>query len=513
MKDKVKGFAILNHAPDLKFTYLDFISVAPDVARGGIGSVLYERAREEAISLNSIGIFMECLPDEPALCKDPVILKENKDRLRFYERFNVFPIINTKYETPLKEGDDCPPYLVYDNLENKSLPNKKTIQKIVKAILNRKYEETCPDSYVKMVVESFKDNIICLRPPRYQVKGIEIKLPIISSDHRIALVKSEKHEIHHINQKGYVESPIRIKSILKGLENLNIFDKYDAKEFSEKHIKEVHNPKFFDYLKKVCSNLGKKESIYPYIFPIRNQTRPPKELAIRAGYYCIDTFTPLNKNAYLAAKAAVDCTLTAAEKILDGYRFCYSLVRPPGHHAERNAFGGFCYFNSAAIAANFLSKHGKVAVLDIDYHHGNGTQDIFYKRGDVYTLSIHGAPNFAYPYFSGFKEETGHGEGLGFNHNIPLPEHCSPTQYQLALKSAINLIKKFNPKFVVISLGFDTAKNDPTGSWEQTPEDFKNNAKLLAGLNLPLLIVQEGGYKSKSLPGLAKNFFHGLVSN
>ncbi len=136
-------------------------------------------------------------------------------------------------------------------------------------------------------------------------------------------------------------------------------------------------------------------------------------MPVRAGYYCIDTFTPLNRNAYTAAKGAVDCALTAASQILTGYRISYALVRPPGHHAESKVFGGFCYFNSSAMAANYLSVHGRVAVLDVDYHHGNGTQDIFYQRDDVLTVSIHGHPSFAYPYFSGFSEETGEEKGLG----------------------------------------------------------------------------------------------------
>ena len=154
---------------------------------------------------------------------------------------------------------------------------------------------------------------------------------------------------------------------------------------------------------------GPKKSIYPYVFPTRNPARPPNDETVLAGYYCIDTFTPLNQNAYLAARSAVDCALTAAEKVLEGTDLAYALVRPPGHHAETRTFGGFCYFNNGAIAANLLSRYGRVAILDIDYHHGNGQQEIFYNRADVLTVSIHGHPSFAYPYFSGFRDETGIG--------------------------------------------------------------------------------------------------------
>jgi acetoin utilization deacetylase AcuC-like enzyme len=259
-------------------------------------------------------------------------------------------------------------------------------------------------------------------------------------------------------------------------------------------------------------SLPENKSVYPQIFPIRNRSRPPKDLAMQAGYYCIDTFTPLNRNAYLAARAAVDCTLTAANAILDKYPMAYSLVRPPGHHAERSAFGGFCYFNSSAIAANYLSQYGKVAVLDVDFHHGNGTQDIFLERSDVYTVSIHGNPVTNYPFFTGFADEKGEGEGKDFNLNIPLPDTLTPEQYRTHLKQAITAIKKFAPKYFVIALGLDTAKSDPTGSWTLMPDDFFKNGAMLAGLNLPTLIVQEGGYRTKTLGQNARSFFAGYHS-
>lgn len=509
---KVKGFAILQHAPDIKFSYLDFVSIAPEVTRGGVGSALYARVQEEAIALKSIGVFMECLPDIPELCKQEKFLKENKARMRFYEQFEAYPIVNTKYETPVKPEDDCPPFLVFDGLgQNKAL-SKKDAKKIVRAILNRKYENTCSPEYVDMVVDFFQDDPVKLRAPIYKTKKPALDPEVVMLDQRIALFVNEKHDIHHVRSKGYVESPVRVKSILKGIDKLGLFDHLPIKPFPDKLIKEVHAPDFVEYLRKVCENLEEKDSIYPYVFPIRNQSRPPKDMAIRAGYYCLDTFTPLNKNAYLAARAAVDCTLSAAQKILDGYRLAYSLVRPPGHHAEYRAFGGFCYFNNAAVAANYLSKHGKVAVLDIDYHHGNGTQDIFNKRADVLTVSIHGDPSFAYPYFSGFKDECGEGEGKGFNINFPLAEKCTPDHYFSTLKKALKHISDYGPKFLIIALGFDTAKNDPTGTWPLSPEDFERNGREIANMELPTLIVQEGGYLSASLGKNAKSFFTGLNS-
>ncbi len=512
-KGNVKGFALMQHAPDLNFCYLDFISTDKKIMGSGIGSVLYERVREESRYLKTIGLFFESLPDDPALCRDPLVLKQNAARLRFYERYGARPVINTAYETPLKPGDDNPPYLVYDDLGQNIRLSRDTAHTIVRAILERKYGQLCPRDYRNMVVESFKDNPVKLREPRYVKKETHIQVkPDIPLDKRILLIINDQHWIHHVQERGYVESPVRIKSILKEIRRTEFFYDIQPSHFSERYITMVHNPKYVDYFKKVCAGLEPGKSVYPYVFPIRNAARPPRELSVRAGYYCIDTFTPLNSNAYLAAKKAVDCALTAAKHILAGARLAYALVRPPGHHAERNVFGGFCYFNSSAIAANYLSMFGKTAVLDIDYHHGNGTQDIFYERADVLTVSIHGHPNLTYPYFSGFEEEKGAGDGEGYNLNIPLPENIDGVRHREALKKAVRHIVKFRPSFLVIALGLDTAKGDPTGSWNLRSGDFEENGKMLGALRIPAIIVQEGGYDTRVLGINARKFLTGLWS-
>ena len=510
-RHQIKGFALLNHMPDLKFCFLDFISVEHRTT-GGIGGALYTRARDEARSIGAVGIFLECLPDDPALCRDKGVLRQNRARLRFYERFEVFPIDNTAYETPLKPDGDCPPYLLFDGLGKTPKLQLGFAKQAVHAILTRKYGKLCPQDYIAMVVDSFTDDPVRLRARRYtkQENGEEMPSDVVSIDRRIALIVNHKHDIHHVHERGYVEAPVRISSILRGLARTDLFDLHGTRHFPEKHIKAVHQSEFVEYLKRMCLTMQPGKSVYPYVFPIRNATRPPKEMPVRAGYYCIDTFTPLNGNAYKAAKGAVDCALTAASLILEGYRMSYALVRPPGHHAEHRAFGGFCYFNSAAIAANFLSVHGRVAVLDVDYHHGNGTQDIFYRRRDVLTVSIHGHPRFAYPYFSGFSEEKGDGEGLGFNRNYPMPEALDGEGYRKVLARALKRIQQFNPRFLVLALGLDTARKDPTGTWSLTAADLKLNGRLIGSLHRPMVIVQEGGYRSRSLGPNARNFFLGL---
>ncbi|MFH1878967.1 MAG: histone deacetylase family protein [Candidatus Omnitrophota bacterium] len=511
LKGNIKGFAFLLYFTDMNFLYLDFISAAKYQTGRGVGGALYERVREEALFFKPLGLFFECLPDDPMLCRDPDVLRQNASRLRFYERYGARPVINTKYEAPLKEGGDNPPYLVYDDLGQGVKLRRSSAKEIVRAILERKYAGVCPGEYVDMVVDSFRDDPVSIRPARYlaEEKFITVKKEI-PSDKRIILVINDKQSVHHVRERGYVESPVRIKSLLKHLENTGLFEPIRPKDFPEKHIMAVHDAAYINYFKKICGIIKPEEEVYPYVFPIRNTARPPKELPVRAGYYCIDTFTPITRNAYIAAKRAVDCVLTAAQKVLGGFRLAYALVRPPGHHAERKSFGGFCYFNSAAAGAEYLSVYGKIAMLDLDYHHGNGQQDIFYRRGDVLTISIHGHPRFAYPFFTGFEDEKGEGPGEGYNKNITLPENTDIGRYQEALDKAIAAIRKFSPAFLIVPLGLDTAKGDPTGTWNMRQKDFRDIGMKIGALKLPVLVVQEGGYNTRFLGTNARYFFEGL---
>jgi acetoin utilization deacetylase AcuC-like enzyme/GNAT superfamily N-acetyltransferase len=508
---RVKGFALLLHFPDLHFCHLEFICAAPGRTGGGIGGVLYERIREEAASLNTIGLFFECLPDEPSLCRDPDVLKQNIARMRFYERYGVCPIVGTDYDKQLTPEHDNSPFLMFDDLGTGRHLRRDEARKMVTAILERKYGDMCSPEEIAQVVESFRDDPVRLRERRYIKRRSAPVAPITArGESAIALIVNRGHDIHHVRDRGYVEAPVRIATILKELEKTNIFSLAQPKKYGEHFIRAVHAKDYVDYLHRACASLAPGKSIYPAVFPIRNITRQPKDLPMRAGYYCIDTFTPINQNAYLAAKGAVDCVMTGAEALLDGHHLVYALVRPPGHHAERRAFGGFCYFNSAAVAADYFSRLGRVAVLDIDFHHGNGTQDIFYRRADVLTVSIHGHPNFAYPYFSGFEDERGEAEGEGFNINYPLAERIDVERYHKTLGVALKQIVRFSPGYLVLSLGLDTAKGDPTGTWGLGAEDFQRNGFMIGALKIPTLIVQEGGYLTRTLGINARHFLQGI---
>jgi acetoin utilization deacetylase AcuC-like enzyme/GNAT superfamily N-acetyltransferase len=512
-RGQVKGFALLLHDPELHFCFLDYLSSAHEFRGRGVGEALYERVRREAVSLEALGIFMECLPDDPALSPEPAILKQNRQRLKFYERFGARPIINTAFETPVKPGGTNPPYLVFDDLGRGVRLSAALARQIVRTILKTKYRHVCSDAYIDRVTESFRDDPVRLREPIYT--GREQAFPAmlkIPQDKKIVLTTNDTHHIHHVRERGYVEVPVRINAILGEIEKSELFQSVPLEHYPEKHILAVHDPAYIGYIKKVCEILEPGRSVYPYVFPVRNRARPPKDLPVRAGYYCIDTFTPLNANAYEAAKRAVDCALTAADALLQGARLAYALVRPPGHHAERSTFGGFCYLNSNAVAAHYLSRQGKVAILDIDYHHGNGQQQIFFERSDVLTISIHCHPRFAFPYFSGFAEEKGTGKGRGYAMNFPLPEEVDGRRYRIALKAALRFVRRFKPLFLVVPLGLDTGKGDPTGSWHLGAQDFAMNGYLIGELKLPTLIVQEGGYSTRKIGINARQFFTGLWS-
>lgn len=508
----VRGFALAHHDPELRFWYLDYIASARRGAGAGVGGALYARLREEAAESNSIGLFFECAPDDRNEIPDREVLKQNIARLRFYERYGARPLIDNDYRAPMTPGQRGLPFLMYDDLDLGKPLRRVAVRAAVRAILERKYADICTKEYIDHVVVSFKNDPVRRRETQYVERPTAAPITDHAARPCIALVINDKQDIHHIRERGYVEAPVRIAAIRKEIEPTGLFRMVPPRDFGERHIEAVHDRGFLEYLKRACALAPPGKSIYPYVFPIRNQARPPKELTVRAGYYCVDTFTPLNQNVQPAARRGVQCALTAAEELLKGDRLAYALTRPPGHHAEHRAYGGFCYFNNAAIAAHFLSRHGRVALLDIDFHHGNGQEEIFYQRSDVLTLSIHGDPSFAYPYFSGFEDDAGAGDGEGYNVNYPLPEHVDGERYRKTLKKALERVERHEPRFLVVALGLDTAKGDPTGAWTLTAADFEHNGRMIGQMRLPTLVVQEGGYRTRTLGVNARSFFVGLAA-
>ena len=234
----------------------------------------------------------------------------------------------------------------------------------------------------------------------------------------------------------------------------------------------------------------------------------------RLGAFLFDTATPIVGGTWDAALGAVDVAVSAAERVVSGAPLAYGLCRPPGHHAARGMLGGYCYFNNAAIAAEWLRRDGgvrKVAILDIDYHHGNGTQQIFWERGDVLYLSLHADPARAYPYFSGYAGEVGAGDGVGLTRNWPLAARTGLDEYAVALAEALGMIAAFAPDApLVISAGFDTFERDPIGDLALRTQDYREIGRMIASLRMPAVVLQEGGYAVDVLGDNAVALLSGL---
>jgi acetoin utilization deacetylase AcuC-like enzyme len=235
------------------------------------------------------------------------------------------------------------------------------------------------------------------------------------------------------------------------------------------------------------------------------------DIESKLGSYAFSADTPIMKGTWSAAREAANVALTGAAAIHAGERAAFALTRPPGHHAAIDVFGGFCYLNNAAIAAQWFADRGlRPAILDVDYHHGNGTQTIFYERADVFFCSIHADPAFAYPHFLGFAEERGEGAGEGMNLNLPLPAHTDWARYEPALARALHDLHDFGPDVVLISLGLDTYCEDPIAGFELTAADYRRLGERLALLKRPTLFLFEGGYAVDALGEITANVLEGF---
>ena len=240
----------------------------------------------------------------------------------------------------------------------------------------------------------------------------------------------------------------------------------------------------------------------------------PHGAHLRLGAYCFDTATPIVAGTAAAARAAVDVALSAARAVVGGAALAYGLCRPPGHHAARAMLGGYCFFNNAAIVAEWLRRDGgfaRIAILDVDYHHGNGTQQLFWERGDVLYVSLHADPARAYPYYSGFATERGAGDGDGATRNFPLLSGTGLDGYATALADGLRAVEAFAPDApLVVSLGFDTFERDPIGDLALRTGDYRELARMIGGIGQPVVVLQEGGYAVDAIGANAVAFLGGL---
>jgi acetoin utilization deacetylase AcuC-like enzyme len=266
----------------------------------------------------------------------------------------------------------------------------------------------------------------------------------------------------------------------------------------------VHSPEYLRFLEEswdAWTALGDAgPEMIANVHPVRNAATYPTHIVGRLGWHTADTGCPIGPGTWAAACAATDVATTAAQLVLDGEDAAYALCRPPGHHAFSDLAGGFCFLNNSAVAAAQLRlKHERVAILDVDVHHGNGTQGIFYERADVLTVSIHADPAFFYPFVWGYAHERGAGPGLGANLNIPLPKGTGDDDYIKAIGEAEKTIRSFAPGALVIALGLDASEHDPLAGLAVTTDGFRRIGAAIARFGLPTVFVQEGGYLSDIL--------------
>lgn len=312
------------------------------------------------------------------------------------------------------------------------------------------------------------------------------------------------------------ELPERAKRLLAGLDRLGLRPD-NPPETDRVAMETIHTQRYLSFL----ANCWEEWQKYPdsgaevvaNLHPQKATQTYPKGIVGRAGWHMADTACPVGPDTWAAALRGVDTAIAAANAVIAGASGAYALCRPPGHHADADMAAGHCFLNNSAIAAQTLrSHHDRVAILDIDVHHGNGTQDIFYDRADVLTVSVHASPESFYPFYLGYAHETGRDTGSGYNLNFPLTQGSADDIWLDTIAKALEHIKGFNPGALVLALGLDAHENDPLRGLAVTTPGFKRAAELIASAGLPTVMVQEGGYLSDDLTDNIAAFLDGWIN-
>lgn len=309
----------------------------------------------------------------------------------------------------------------------------------------------------------------------------------------------------------HAEGQARVDAIRGALKDVEV-----PTDFGLEPILAVHEVGYVDFLKRAHGDwvaAGRPGDAFPYVFPIKgrrplNLTRIDAEL----GQYAYDCGTPVAAGTWDTVYWSAQSALSALEHVMDGAQSAFAFCRPPGHHAGPDYMGGYSYLNNAAICAERALAQGasKVAVLDVDYHHGNGTQDIFYAREDVLTVSLHADPKTDYPFYWGHADETGEGQGAGFSLNLPMPRGTLWSEYQFKLAQAIERVQAFSPDLLIVPYGADTYAGDPISYFSIETPEYTEMARLIARLDLPTLICMEGGYAIDALGANVAAFLTGF---
>ena len=300
------------------------------------------------------------------------------------------------------------------------------------------------------------------------------------------------------------EVPARADHVLAELQRRKLGEIYAPHAFDAHALTTIHSERYLAFLENAWSEWvaldpdNATRDALPSVWPTRTFRSDvlPDNFAARMGLFSFDAGSPLTSGTWVAARAGADCALSAAQALVEGDKAAFALSRPPGHHAGADFFGGYCFLNNAALAAQHLRDAGmaRVAVLDVDYHHGNGTQAIFYDRPDVFFASLHGDPRTEYPFFLGYADETGAGLGEGANLNLPLPRGTDYGHWSDALEVALAAIARFGAEALVVSLGVDTFAGDPISGFTLQSDDYLRMGERLQQAGLPTVLVFEGGY-------------------
>jgi acetoin utilization deacetylase AcuC-like enzyme len=346
----------------------------------------------------------------------------------------------------------------------------------------------------------------------------------------VRVIYSPRHQLHDPDFEVTAGQRIPAYELVTRAEAIRItlaadpsFSFHVPREYGLEPVKAVHDDGLVDYLENAwrdwrsrgtgASAIMPDTFLHPGLRTGMGDPPRPSSPCGQSGYYCFDTATPIVPGTYEATRAACDAALTAAEDVLSGEASVYALTRPPGHHSGRSVYGGYCYLNQAAAAAQWLAGKtgGRVAILDVDYHHGNGTQQIFYDRADVHYASIHADPSETFPYYTGYADETGTGPGAGGTFNQPLPAGTGDREYLGALDRALDWIGEAHPAAIVVSLGFDTYGQDPIGGFALTTPVYYEVGRRTARLGIPLALIQEGGYDVGNLGRNAREWLRGAA--
>ena len=337
-------------------------------------------------------------------------------------------------------------------------------------------------------------------------------------------VYSPNHKLHHgdfeLVADGLVpvfEMPRRAEIILARVQEVALGEIIAPTNFGLAPLQKVHSGRYLRFLESAWaqwSAAGHAKHALPYTWAVRqmNQTREPVAIEAKLGFYSFDAAAPITPTTWTAVTSSANVALTGAELIRAGADSAFALCRPPGHHAAADYMGGYCFLNNVAIAAQHFLDNGatKVAILDIDYHHGNGTQAIFEARADVLLINLHGDPSVEYPYFLGYADETGVAAGAGFNLNYPMPFGTTFAAWLANLELACTKLEQYAPDVLLVSLGVDTFKHDPISRFLLDSPDYLKIGQRIAKLKKPTLFVMEGGYAVEEIGINAVNVLTGF---